>query len=223
MESNRYIAVVEGSSEYQYLQRLNSFLTRDIMPSDDGAPRLVFSARPKNGGVGGGNFTQVRKAYRNAKGEKAKAEIILVVDLDIYIRGETVQEKQNAREYAAKKNMPDFHFSIMNFEDFLALHFDDDLFVRWYETFFTAGHFNKPLIAAEYIKHFAPIWESAYKSKYCKGELPSNFITPKALNNLRRHVKDERVVRLFNAASRSETFAQLLVRKLEEQCMSIFE
>lgn len=215
MKRKCYIVVAEGSSEFQYLQRLNSFLVHELQPTDDGRPRLILSARP-HGGVGGGNFTQVRKAYRSAKAANAKAEIIIVVDLDIYIRGETAQERRNADEYAAKKGMPDFHFSVMNFEDFLALHFDDEAFNRWYDTLVAAGHLDKPLVSTEYIKLFAPIWEDVYGSKYHKGELPSDFITQRALSNLIRHVKDERIVKLFQDKSLSEPFAQFLVRKLEE-------
>ena len=223
MKRNCYIVVAEGSSEYQYLQRLNSFLARDLSSPDDDMPRLIFSARPKNGGVGGGKFSLVKKAYRNAKRENAKAEIIIVVDLDIYIRGGTAQEKRNANEYAAKKDIPDFHFSVMNFEDFLALHFDDEAFDWWYDTFDTAGHFVRPLVSAEYGKKFAPIWESVYGSKYRKGEIPSDFITKKALSNLIRHVKDKRILELFNATAGTETFAQLVVRELEEKCEGLLD
>ena len=43
----------------------------------------------------------------------------------------------------------------MNFEDFLALHFDDDLFDQWYDTISATGHFCKPLLGDVY----APVSE----------------------------------------------------------------
>ena len=105
------------------------------------------------------------------------------------------------------KGSPPFHFAVFNFEDFLALHLDDEGFSRWVEIMTEAGHFKKPLHWDDYKGSFEKVMPG-----YRKGSLPADFITLASLGNLSRHLlqmpavdlKDLRVERTFAASMLDE-------------------
>ncbi len=221
-----YIVVNEGASEKTYLQTLRSFLANQMPLSENYCPRLNLIPRVTNNGIGGGAFTLVRKAYETCRRMDRSTPIIIWVDADIYVRGASYQEKHNVKSYASRTSLPDFHFSIMNFEDFLALHFDDDVFEDWYETMKTVNHFQVPLTGKAYEPLFKPTWQRQMEkmgivgrggraTRYEKGDLPLDFISPKTLMNLFRHTKDSRAQEIFRANTASPTFAEFLVSSLQ--------
>ncbi len=219
-----YIVVNEGASEKAYLQALRSFLANKMPLSDNLCPRLNLIPRVTNNGVGGGAFTLVRRKYQECRRMDRSIPIVIWVDADIYMRGGTYQEKHNAESYAARTDLPDFHFSVMNFEDFLALHFDDDVFGEWHEKMGAAKHFQTPLIAKNYMPLFMPTWTrqmekmgiTGRSSRYAKGGLPNDFISRTTLTNLIRHTGDQRVQSISRASTPTPTFAEFLVCSLRK-------
>lgn len=218
-----YIVVSEGTSERTYLQALRSFLSNRMPLGDDFQPRLNFIPKVTNGGEGGGSFPLVRKAYLACRKSDRRTPIAVWVDVDIYVRNATATERRNAQAYAQKGSLPDFFFSVMNFEDFLALHFDDDLFKQWYKVFKEAGHFDKPLNGADYTPLFAPIWSAqatrigTSDTTYSKGDLPVDFVSQETLCNLMRHITDPQIQAIFKSNTMTQTFAEFLASCLIEQ------
>ncbi len=205
--------IVEGPSERAYMQRLASFLESEMPLEEDGySSRLIFYPTITNNRIGGGSYNLVHKAYKTLCPQNPKTPLMVWVDLDIYIRNSNQRERASAAGYKNKGTMPDFHFSVMNFEDFLALHFDEVLFVRWKMTFDLAGHFVVPLHSDKYDKLWQPIWtEFLIKhpevgiGEYKKGSIPEGFITVGTLNNLRRNILDLKISKLFEQYSSPST------------------
>jgi len=212
-----YVIVSEGSSERAYIQQLRSFLANRMPVGDDFRPRLDLMPKVTNNGAGGGQFSLVQQTYRKCRKADKHTPIMVWVDADIYVRNEGAVEERNAKSYAGKKDLPDFLFSVMNFEDFLALHFDDDIFEKWYETF-SERHFKTPMHGSEHVPLFVKIWENHAKryscKPYSKGDLPSGFISVPSLTNLSRHIVDPRIVALFRANTPTDTFAEFLVSRI---------
>jgi len=124
-----------------YLQELNRFFREYRIP-------LTFIPRT----VGNGACKAVIGHYRSIRKYLRYEEIIIWVDFDIYTHSE-------ANNYAAKPaSVPDFLFSEMNFEDFLALHFEVELFNRWKAVVDARGHFSVPLHSEDYDECWQPIW-----------------------------------------------------------------
>lgn len=217
-----YIVVNEGTSERTYLQSLRSFLANRMPLGDDFCPRLDLIPRVTNGGIGGGAFPLVRKTYRMCRQADRHTPIVIWVDADIYVRKATADERHNAEAYSKKGSLPDFCFSVMNFEDFLALHFDDDLFDQWYDAVAATGHFGMPLLGDVYARVFAPIWALQISRlglpivEYAKGDLPVDFISVATVGNMMRHASDTRMQTLFRANTSSQTFAEFLTNCLRE-------
>lgn len=223
-----YVVVSEGASERAYLQMLRSFLVNHMPLCDDLQPRLNFIPKITNDGVGGGAFSLVRKTYLACRKADRRTPIAIWVDMDIYVRNGNAAECRNARMYAQKGALPDFMFSVMNFEDFLALHFDDDLFEQWYNAMRMRRHFATPLRSADYAPIFAPIWTSQMNRKglvggqYAKGDMPANFISDTMLRNMMRHARDQRMAILFRKYTMQQTFAEFLAACLQEQYPDVF-
>jgi hypothetical protein len=187
MAKDTYIVICEGASECNYLRHLNQFLKS--LPFPDGWFRpLNFIDRPKrinpltlkNEGVGGGRFSKVQKAYKTEFRSNKCYPFLLWVDDDIYVRNdEGCLDSYNAKACG----IPDFAFSIHNFEDFLALHLDDDGFEVWKTEFASTSHFSTPLHSEEYLLHFEKVMPG-----YKKNELPDGFVCETSLKNMMRHL-----------------------------------
>ena len=215
-----YIIVNEGSSERAYIQQLRSFLSTKMPLGDDFRPRLDLIPKVTNNGDGGGQFSLVQQAYRKCRRADKHTQVMIWVDVDIYVRNEGAVEERNAKGYANKGELPDFLFSVMNFEDFLALHFDDDIFETWYQTFSQAGHFKVPFHGSQHMPIFVKVWEEHARRNDCKpyskADLPTGFVSKHSLHNLIRHASDPRIVRLFRDHTPTPTFAEFLSAHLKE-------
>jgi hypothetical protein len=219
-----YLVVCEGPSERAYLQRLASLLEKSLPPQDDGySPRLKLIPKITNEPTGGGDFKLVRNRYNQLCKESPRLNKIVWVDCDIYIRNGTEKERQNAKSYFENRGrLPEFHFSVMNYEDFLAMHFEDDLFIAWKGIMGNAQHFKKPLHSKEYEKLFNPIWQRHLTSlgcspcDYMKGDLPVDFITVASLNRMIRRCQDQELCQLFTRHSPAKSFPELLSTLLRE-------
>lgn len=163
-----YIIVCEGNSEKAYIQNLNRFL------DDNG---YGFTLIPKI--VGCGHFTRVQAKYRQEKKNNPKADIRIWVDNDTYKRNDA----RDGDKYQKKsKHLPDFMFSVMNFEDFLALHSDGKILENWFQVCSREKHHIKPMIEEKYM----PLVRKHLFKDYQKGDIPF-AINEERLNNLFRN------------------------------------
>lgn len=198
------IVICEGASEWVYLQRLNSFLAAHPFPDGWWEPPIRFIGKPKRG-VGNGTYKAIVRALNNERQQNKTTEIWVWVDADLYVRNEHACGDSYRNRPAA---VPAFRFSAFNFEDFLALHLDDDRFAHWLREMTTCGHLQRPLPWSQYESHLLTILPN-----YRKGELPADFITPVSLGNLKRHLGQMPKVCLQNQQN-EPTFARALLQEL---------
>ena len=108
-----------------------------------------------------------------------------------------------------KKDIKAFYFSFHNFEDFLALHFDDARFAAYAKAVAASGHCDRPLCGASHEKLFAPIYMDFTGETYRKGMLSEGFVGKAGLSNLVRNM--ERRVILPVIGDDASDFAQWLL------------
>lgn len=136
------------------------------------------------------------------------------VDSDLYVRN----DNDCLNQYIGKPHgIPDFKFSIHNFEDFLAFHANDDEYRQWKETMQNAGHFQRPLPAREYLPRFLQIFHG-----YKKGRLEPICIEETSLKNLFRHALHDLSEFNMGGLTAYESFAFFLKRILIENYPRIF-
>ncbi len=165
------VVVCEGASENIYLQELNRFFREYRIP-------LNFIPRV----VGNGACKAVVGYYKNVRRFMKDEEIIIWVDLDIYMSSE-------AHNYAKKPSyVPDFLFSEMNFEDFLMLHMEPERVFEWQAIAERHDHFQHPLPASVY----GPIYKAICFSRYKKGRMPFK-LTAKTLAQLFANLKNRHI------------------------------
>ena len=105
-----HIIICEGTSEAVYLQELNRFLREEEIP-------LVY--KPES--CDGGQYSNVVRKYKKTRKNNPRSTIHICVDFDIYLRN----DNSNWTSYETRpKDIPEFLFTTMNFEDFLSLHLD---------------------------------------------------------------------------------------------------
>lgn len=197
-----YVVICEGPSEARYLVLLNRFLKKlPPMPNENpGEPslgmnnplrfNLPFLGDASNDKtsdyagrcVGSGKCKNLLKAWRWVYKDNKRSSLMVWADWDLYARN----DEECFTQYASKPaSVPDFFFSFQNFEDFLAMHFDDVLFEEWQNKMSEERHWENPLHANEYLTKFKELFP-----EYEKGELQEEFVSVKSLNNMRRHAKD---------------------------------
>ncbi len=93
---------------------------------------------------------------------------------------------------------------MLNFEDFIALHYDDERFEKWKAEFSKAGHFEHPLHWDDYKVHYLKIFP-----EYEKNRLPMDFLSVEVLRNLFRHMNEMPDINC-NGLPATRTFAGLL-------------
>lgn len=169
----QYIIICEGKkSEVKYLQELNRYLAEEYC-----IYYKKFICKP----VGTGHFTEVIKKYSDERKLNKKANIEIWVDYDIYKRN----EQKNLDKYKKKpKGIPDFKFNYFNFEDFLIMHFNDDVLNKWKEICKVNNHFNEPMKSDKYLK----LIQKYIFSDYDKSSLTNLFVfSNQTLENLFKH------------------------------------
>ncbi len=165
------IVICEGSSEYVYLQELNRFFRANHIP-------LAFSGQV----IGTGAYKAAVNRYRDIRRQMKNAEIVIWVDKDIYLDSQK-------RLYDNKPPViPDFMFSRMNFEDFLALHMDRKSMFKWQKVCEEHHHFSEPMCSAVYL----PLFKVSCFEHYKKGKLPFK-INEETLSRLFANLKRKHV------------------------------
>lgn len=165
------IVICEGKSENKYLQELNRFLREKSVDNS-----VVFI--PKE--IGTGHFNEVIKKYRQIKKQNKNADIEIWIDYDIYKRN----EQKNYDKYQNKpEGIPNFKFNYFNFEDFLIMHFNDDILSKWKEICKINNHFNDPMKSEKYLKLIKNIFPD-----YDKSSLTNLFVFSKqSFENIFKH------------------------------------
>lgn len=197
---------------------------------EDGfTPKLTFFSTVTNDKIGGGSFKLVNRTYRKVSPQNKKLPLRIWVDCDIYIRNSNASERANATGYARKKRMPDFNFMVMNYEDFVAMHFPEEIFAAWKQEMQSAGHFNVPLHGEEYKPHFEKIWQmylafvgKSSGERYEKGSLPEDFISVDSLTNMVRHCGDPDLLKLFKLYAPAGAFPLFLSEMLHTAYLDVF-
>ncbi len=154
MKKTVYI-VCEGPSEKAYISEVVKYF-RDV-------EGIELHLIPKV--VGTGHYSSVRDKYRGVFNSQRKIPNVKIwVDKDIYLRN----DRNNGNNYVKhhEDGLPDFLFSYMNGEDFLAMH--DEGFEKWESICHKNKHFHKPMHKDEYI----PLIKENLFPDYKKGELP---------------------------------------------------
>ena len=195
--------ICEGSSEVNYIVRLKAYLAEL-----DLAWMMDTLLIPIN--AGSGNFHVIDQRIRAERKRQRHGNFMTWVDYDIYRRNDNRCLDAYLRR---RKNLGAFYFSFHNFEDFLALHFDDVRYGRYCEVVAKAGHVDMPLHGAEYGGLFDPIYLDFTGEPYRKGMLSYGFVGKEGLENLIRHMKN----RAIGPVGESEygDFAMWLVEFLE--------
>ena len=206
----QYIVVCEGYSERAYLKRLQSFL--DKMAPEWPVPLQfipIMAKNPDGTDKGGGNYSNVTSCFRQQRKGNKKASIEIWVDHDIYFRQTSAPERRNRESYLKKPaGIPDFRFSIHNFEDFLVLHMEDSAVQRWHAAFDPAGHVATPLHSKAYMPLYAPVLPG-----YRKGDLSSDVITKESLLRLKGNLAKPLIPAPADPSFRS--FAHFLIDNID--------
>ncbi|MBE6446235.1 MAG: hypothetical protein E7021_02410 [Alphaproteobacteria bacterium] len=154
-----YIIICEGNSEYAYIQKLNRFLVEN---------NYNFTLIAKI--VGTGHYKSVQKKYLYEHKNNPKLPIKIWVDKDTYVRND-----EGDRDNYEHKSSTDFLFSIMNFEDFLALHTDEKTLENWFQICSRKRHHISPMKEAEYL----PLVKEHLFPNYTKGDIPFEITSEK--------------------------------------------
>lgn len=191
----QYIIICEGKkSEVKYLQELNRYLAEEYC-----VYYKKFICKP----VGTGHFNEVVKKYRDERKLNKNTDIEIWVDYDIYKRN----EQKNFDKYEKKpKGIPDFKFNYFNFEDFLIMHFNDDVLNKWKEICKANNHFNEPMKSTLYLNL---IKENLFQD-YDKSSLTNLFVFSKqTLEILFKHNAEQSEIK--------SDFAEFLRRTIENE------
>ena len=211
----RYIVVCEGKSEWTYVQSLNRLFRELPTEAGDGVVPLVLVPKPPPDGVGNGHHAQLVRALKKARKDNQRTETVVWADADLYVCPGRDQDQFLVDETFSTS----FRFSAFNFEDFLALHGDNETFVQWKETFSPTGHFSTPLHSKEHLPLFQRIVPG-----YAKGTLDED-VTTAHLVNLRRHWPEAKSLFAASLPGRisGQLFPDFLLKQIETAFPSVFE
>lgn len=214
----KVIIVCEGKSDLSYLHALQRFVENDIaLPAGRNDPLLRFVPYPEPCGTCTGGYDKITAAYRSAVEDFSPDPVEIWVDADIYIRDEPLgpdSDRSNGEEYGNKSpDIPVFSFSFHNFEDFIVLHADDAVFLKWKELVLAARgaqsqrkHCDWPLPRAEY----APLFQKVLPH-YSKRRTPFP-LSVERLTNLRRHLNDPDVRSMASLLQTGIVFGEHLLQ-----------
>ena len=218
MAGTKQICVIcEGKSEVGYLAVLTRLLGRLSQDRGNYFQPIAFAGKPPGRGVGTGAFEKVQTAFFRERRQSPKSAFLIWTDADLAVR-EAASAPDRFRLHlpillGGKNGQPPFLVSSVNFEDFLALHFDDGLYEEWKAVFLNRGHFRAPLQAEEYVPLFRPFWKRSAGAgliEYQKGALPAGWLDERALRNLFRHCDDPDVLPPVKNLTPQPTFGEFL-------------
>lgn len=168
--------VCEGDSEENYINALMQ--ARERL----GLRRYLLSHN-----ACGGQCAAIVKKFKRLQNVNRNFEGRIWVDDDLYVRNENLADRQCAKSFENQTPAirDKFLFCVHNFEDFLALHLEDDVLFGWIDICRANGHLESPMHSDEYM----PLAQRYLFSKYRKGDLPFE-LNETAFRNLFRHNAD---------------------------------
>lgn len=208
MPVTRHLIVCEGESEWTYLQRLQSFLDHQEVPSGTFEAPLCLIG-PGHAMAKTGSFGKIVSTYKKTRAANRSRSIQVWTDFDLYHRN----QYSCATHYAAKPTgIPDFLFSFHNFEDFYALHFDGATLAEWLKFGGSSGrhHFTNPLYSDGYLPEIQRLFPG-----YRKNDLPADFVTWASLRNLKANLRHQPSSSNPHNIQGIGSFAEFLVLEIE--------
>jgi hypothetical protein len=200
MPAVRHVIVCEGDSERAYLQRLQSFLDAQPLPSKTFEPPLQFIG-PMNATAKTGSFGKIVNTFNKTRRNNKRAPSIHIwADFDLYHRNDGCC----ADQYAAKPaGIPHFLFSFHNFED--------DRLDMWPRFGSPQGrnHFAAPLHKEGYLPEAGRIFPG-----YRKGEMSPDFISWASLGNVKNNLARQPSSNPHNLVG-IRAFADFLIEQIE--------
>lgn len=144
----------EGESEASYISKLQSYLESIE----------ILDVRFVKKIIGSGDSASVKRAIKLERTKQRNSIIYILIDKDIYVR------KPKNKELKGKNCV--FLYNHLNFEDFLIMHFPEEIVLKWQSICLAHNHFREPLNANTYGKL---LQGQNIISKYKKGELPEEL------------------------------------------------
>lgn len=176
-----FLVICEGRSEVNYIKELMQV-----------GERLGIVSKMIPVDAQGGQCGDIIKkldVLKRRNGNKTE-RIRIWVDDDLYVRNQTGADKRCALAFEKTPGgvKSKFRFSSHNFEDFLALHLDDEILREWIEVCRSRNHFSQPMHSGEYM----PLVQKHLFPNYGKGDLPFE-LNEAAFRNLFRHNADSEI------------------------------
>lgn len=184
MEQKEVIYILcEGDSEVGYITKLNKFL-------DNGNYNFIFHSNNLHGCLKSktspyskivSNFEEFSKGI--------KGQFLIWLDEDMFKRGQLKENilKNKLKKFISIHRKVEIIYSTQNFEDFLSMHLEQELFEKWEEICLKQNHFNNPMISTVY----EPLMKTIIKD-YSKGKLPSEiYIDDSIIERLKNRQDDK--------------------------------
>jgi hypothetical protein len=196
-----YYVICEGNSEENYIRELNKFF-RENSVNCSFEPYNLKGIIPKT-------FSKIKEIYGKVLNEKINRseEIIFWIDDDVFKREEL--NKQKIRECFNRLqggNRVRFCYNYENFEDWLAMHLEEEAFLSYYDECNQRGHFEKPMSKKEY----EPLIKKVM-SFYEKSKLPNEF-------ELNKNTLETALARNFSKKYKSKCdLAEIIGKILKEK------
>lgn len=168
--NNPILLVCEGSSEENYITQLNR-----LFRYADSECRVFI---PYN--ANSGKYPFIRNKYNEVlkRNKKQKDNIRIWLDKDLYLRDGTEEcSKFNSKDYLILQSL----FSLMNFEDYLALHCTPEIVEDWQSICESNNHFVTPMHASQYEMLFNKFISKNFCIDYRKGEVPFDLTQQRIL------------------------------------------
>ena len=169
-KNTNIIIICEGHSEVAYISEIRRLLRER---------NIAINLIPKK--AINGFYDSIIKIYKKIRKEnRGNTDIRIWVDYDIYSRN----EKGCMTDYNKTKATIPFMFSYQNFEDFLALHVDDDSVLQnWINVCAKNNHFQSPM----HFEQYEPLVRKHLFLNYKKGYLPFELTEAKIKHLFRRY------------------------------------
>lgn len=164
----RIFILCEGRSEENYIKLLNLTLQKEYAILD-----LTLIPYSFNGGLTYSDFTtRIKNKIKEIKrdGVTPRDKLYLWIDKDVFLRKYPNKQEIFKAEISNNKLSIILVYNYMNFEDFLILHYSEQIILNLQKKLEKKKHFLKPLIAKDY----EPIYETIIQD-YIKGRLPNSF------------------------------------------------
>lgn len=200
-----YRIVVEGSSEFNYIQKLNIFL-RDNEFGFTFATYNLKGVFPSKKDTEKNSYKRIRIFLKDEviPNYENKDRLLIWLDDDVFKRGQLDKSKleSDLTKFNTKTRKIVFLYNYENFEDFLIMHLSEDKFNKWHQICAANNHFNNPMIADEYEDKIRKNIITNYKKAIIPDEIEINKETILNLKNRQSNnncqIKSDFIKHIYN-------------------------